>query len=146
MEKEKSHYRLPSLLIKISEAKNWDDAKKEWEIDYSDNSKDFLSCLCSHPIKEIIHIQNKKNKKRVMIGNCCEKVLFGINTQSKIFQAIRKKRINAELIDMGLKKKVINQMERDFAINVWRCRRLTAKQQAWFDSIKNKLLQSYKNI
>ena len=135
-----THYKLIQRIMKISIATNWDDARKEWSIDQIYYDEDGDTCLCGHnPIKEVIIILNKINKKFTIIGNCCVNVVFN-KDHTSIFNALRQNKINRKIIDHGLKQGWLNLKEYRFACDVWRCRILSKKQHDWFEKIRQRLV------
>ena len=53
------NYLLPSSIIEMSSAKNWDDAKSEWLWEDTFICEEYETCLCGHyPIKKMIVLKN----------------------------------------------------------------------------------------
>lgn len=69
LETNSDQEKLKSITIESSVSKNWDDAKKEWEIDAIWYNK--ANCICEHPIMQNIQIINKINGKTLIVGNVC---------------------------------------------------------------------------
>ena len=143
----KNEYKLFKRVIKLSKAKEWEEAKKEWEeirITEIDKEEDYGECLCGHhPIKEIIQLFNNITHNEIIVGNCCINKFFGIKDYNKIFSAIKKGRVNKVMIEDSFKKGIITGWEKDFMLNVFRKKRLSLKQSKIFEKIKPKILNLY---
>jgi hypothetical protein len=139
-------YRLFSEIIKLSEAKDWEDARKEWYLQEIFMDDEPQSCLCGHsPIIEICVIKNSKNAKTTIVGNCCITKFFGLPS-NKLFSSIKKIRANItksvsdKMILFAHEKKVINDWERGFYLDIIRKRNLSAKQMEIKKVINQKLI------
>ncbi len=136
-------FQLIQSIIEMSIAKNWDEAKLEWQTVNSYMNEDYETCLCGHyPIKEIIILENVHNGNQTKVGNCCINKFFEIKDFNKFFKALSQKRINAMVIKVSYDKLIINEKEKDFLMNVWRKKRLSPKQLNWLDILKRKIFQN----
>lgn len=134
------------ILLEYSAANNWDDAKLEWklnEIELRDDSN-AETCECGHyPIHELCMIENKITGVYLTVGNCCvNQIAPEFEEISKIFDAVKQKRINLAVINYASKQHIINQWETQFLKNVWRKRKRTNAQSLKFEQIKNKILKN----
>ena len=130
--------------MRISSAGSWDMAKKEWDVEKISLIKG-STCLCGkHPIREVIHMQNKTNNHQVDVGNCCVKKFFGNSDWNKSFKALANGKINEQLIEHAQHKKVINTWERDFLYDVWRKRSMTEKQKGKFDMLTQRIVEAFR--
>ena len=111
-------------VIEVSDSKDWQEAKKEWEIISVYEDDDYDTCTCGHyPIKEIIIIQNIRNNNELIIGNCCINKFFDFEFKgTRFFGALAKKKINQVVIDKGFEDNVIDEQEHKFLSQVWRRR------------------------
>ena len=139
-------YTLFKEIIKLSVAKNWEIAKKEWKLDHIYTALEAQTCLCGHhPIIEICVIKNLKNNEHTFLGNCCIKVLLGIGS-NKMFNSLKKIRedirnsINKPLITFLFEKGVLSEKETIFYLNVCRKRKFSVKQATWKIDINQKIL------
>ena len=70
-----SLWRLPAEIIALSRAKIWEEAVREWELDFIeklDPGEGSESCLCGHsPITELCHIINTKTDSSAIVGSHC---------------------------------------------------------------------------
>jgi hypothetical protein len=138
-------YKLIGNITKLSVSNNWEDAKEEWIPDYISISEG-LSCLCGkYPITQLCHMRNKINNNTTIVGNCCVTKFLGQTSQIKMFKAISENKINKDLIELASKKYLIVPTEKAFLLRTWRKRKLSLKQQAWFDSLKSRILRRYKS-
>lgn len=138
-------YELPNRIIELSVAKNWVEAKLEWTIYRISYSKEPETCLCGHfPINELNYIINKRNGKITLIGSCCILKFFDINIDKKIFQAIKKHKLNNALLQKAFELKFINSGELDFLSNTFRKHCLSYKQEQWLDSLKIRIFDKFK--
>lgn len=145
-----SEYKLVEEIVTRSISSNWDAAKLEWKLHEIYESEDRERCLCGHyPIKEICVIENQRNAKQVNVGNCCVKKFMGLPSD-KIFQAIKRVRvdaersINAETIEYARKRGWINGWEQDFYLSIMRKRKLTPKMRSKKIQINKKLVSNMK--
>jgi hypothetical protein len=82
-------------------------------------------------------VQNTLNGTELILGNCCVQVVQ--DNISKVFQALKDRRINAALIAYVAQLGYINDWEESFLVDVWRKRRVSAKVSAKFQEIRNKI-------
>ena len=137
----KNQYKLFQRIIELSYSPIWEEAKEEWRTKQIYMSDEPMECICGKfPIKEVIILENFITKKMAVIGNCCINKFFGIKDYNKMFGAIRKNKLNKALIEHASKMNWINSKEEKFALDVWRKRKLSVKQKAWLDAIKNKII------
>lgn len=141
-----SHYLLTSGIVKLSNAKSWEMAKTEWELDSIFFAEEPETCLCGHfPIIELCELKNIKNGNHAIVGNCCVKKFLGLPSD-KIFQAVKKVKkdssanLNGETIEHAYSKGWINQWEYEFYGDIFRKRVLTNKQAAKKRQINEKVV------
>jgi hypothetical protein len=129
-----------AILLANSERSVWSEASTEWRVTGIDLIKSHdkaAFCECGHPIKECCHVQNTLNGTELILGNCCVQVVQ--DNISKVFQALKDRRINAALIAYVAQLGYINDWEESFLVDVWRKRRVSAKVSAKFQEIRNKI-------
>jgi hypothetical protein len=115
-------------ILSLSEAKNFFDARKEWNIKEVEILEDFDKCPCGQPIKERCHIENDINKNKTYVGNICINQLLGISTNN-LFEGL--KRIiedsqanpNEDLIVHARSRGYIHPREYQFLIEMKRKRK-----------------------
>jgi len=130
-------------IVKMSQANTWAEAKFEWEVQdiaFVKNS----SCLCGkYPIREVINMHNHQTNNLTQIGNCCVKKFFDDSEWSKVFSAIKRGKVNEKLIMHAYQKKVINDWERDFMLDVWRKQIMSGKQREKYKNINQKIIERF---
>jgi|SRR3989344_3203392 len=142
-------YKLFKEIIKLSVAKEWEEAKKEWALDHIYDSLEAQTCLCGHfPIIEICTIKNVKNNEHALVGNCCINKFLGLGT-NKLFNSLKRirddidKSVSKALIDLSFDKQIINEWEKDFYESILKKRKLSTKQREKKEGINKKLLIEY---
>lgn len=140
------HSTLIHEIMQLSEASDWETARKEWVIKLVYFSKAHASCLCGHyPISELCIVSNKKNHNEATVGSCCVKKFMELPS-NKIFGAVKRVKkkadtsLNEATITHVYKQKWISQWEYDFYIDTCRKRKLTAKQIETRKKINEKIL------
>lgn len=141
------HYKLAQEIILLSNAQNWDSAKKEWDFTHAYMSDFSQTCLCGHyPIKEICVIANSENGNQTEVGNCCVNKFLGIESGNKIFTSIKRvkedvsKSMSAEVLEYLFEKKAIDNFEYEFYSDVIRKRNFSEKQLNIKERINKKLI------
>lgn len=133
-----SNFKLTDEIIRLSEYKIWEIAKKEWvwESTYViDPDEDPEQCLCGHyPIRECCIVVNKKNGNKAIVGNCCINK-FMEPKSDLIFNSIKRvskdisNAFNLATLDYAKSKKIINDWEYNFYAGTMRKRNLTEKMR-----------------
>lgn len=141
-----SEFKLIKNIIEISVTKTWEEAKKEWDL-YDINKSDIPStCLCGkYPIIELCYLENRLNKNRTIVGNCCVNKFLGQTNQNKMFKALSKNKINKDIIELAHKRYLIVETEKKFLLDNWRKRNLNDNDRRWFDILNDRILKRYKN-
>ena len=141
-----SKYKLFKEIINLSNAQDWDTAKREWFLDIVYLSDESQTCLCGHfPIKEICIIKNLENNNSTVVGNCCVTKFFEIRTDM-IFNSLKKIKtniknsVNKTFVEYAHKKRMLNNWEKNFYLDIWRKKFLSEKQWEKKISINKKLM------
>jgi predicted RNA-binding protein with RPS1 domain len=131
--------------LKLSQSKNWNQAKLEWKFESAYIADD---CLCGHfPIVEICTIYNVETKKRADIGNHCVKQFLNIEEQESIFVSLRKilkdntKSVNPQTIKYVFVKQWINLQDYNYYLDIWKKRILSERQAKWKLDINNRIIK-----
>jgi len=125
-----SEYKLFAEILKMSDAKVWDEAVKEWSLVKIRYSKEPETCLCGHhPIKELCFIRNSVNGEVALVGNCCIKKFLGVDL-SNVFISLSRGRVNMDVVEYCHEHGVINEWEHDFMRDIVRKCILSAKEDA----------------
>ena len=130
----------------MSEAEDWETARKEWslvdiiEADVPD------TCLCGHyPIIEICEIHNRVTGHSTEVGNVCVKRFLGVRSDL-IFSGIKRvrkgieKSLNADCIAFFRQRGLLTNWEYGFFQDTLRKRNLTARQLETRVKINRKVL------
>lgn len=139
-----TNFKLFQEIIDRSEADTWEEAKKEWFLEYiemAEEGEDY-SCLCTHPhIKELCYVRNKINGNAALVGNCCVKKFMDLESDL-VFQAIRRGKVNSAMSRYAFSHNMITEWENNFMLDVMRKRKMTAKQRTVYDRLQKKILGS----
>ena len=142
--------KLKSEILKLSKARDWEIAKKEWALHSIYESDEFERCLCGHsPIKEICCLFNRITEKHADVGNVCVKKFLGIRSDL-IFSALKRvrkdisKSLNADSITFFFEKKLLTNWEYDFLHDTMRKKSLSIKQINQRQRINSKVLKAVK--
>ncbi len=145
-------YKFPLMsgVVAKSESKDWDEARKEWQLVDVYESEESESCLCGHfPIKEICVLRNEKNNNEIDVGNCCVKKIWNFGNDG-IFKNIKEvksnltKSFNLNSLKLVLQKHIISQKDYNFYTDIWRKRLLSEKQEKWKVDINKRILSKMK--
>lgn len=141
-----TYFNLLTRVVELSSAKTFQDAKQEWVINnvYYAQAPNFETCICGkYPIVETIEMKNKITGNRIIVGNCCVNKFFDISACNKIFYAIRRSKFNEATVLYAYERKVINDWEAKFCLNVAKKRKLSHKQQIIYNELNQKVLRSF---
>ncbi|MEO5807522.1 hypothetical protein [Devosia sp.] len=87
--------QLKEAILTLSQATDWELAKKEWKLKQIYEADEAETCLCGHtPIIEICVLSNTLNGQHAEVGNRCVKRFLGLRSDL-IFVGI--KRIRADI-------------------------------------------------
>ena len=138
--------RLSAAILELSEASDWETARKEWALLTVFEADEPETCLCGHyPIIEICEIGNRHTKMHAEVGNCCVKRFLGVRSDL-IFTAIKRvrkdveKALNADAVAYFRQKGVLTDWEYGFLQNTLRKRVLSAAQLDQRVRINRKIL------
>ncbi len=141
-----AEHKLRREIVSLSVSDTWKIAKDEWKLNDIYFADEAETCLCGHfPIIELCELKNTKNKKIVVVGNCCVKKFIGLPS-NKIFQAVKrvrkdsKKGLNGEVIELAHSNRWINDWEYKFYIETFRKRKLSERQLFKRREINEKVL------
>ena len=148
--KNGSQFQLATEILKLSVARTWDDARREWSLYEIYETDEPETCLCGHfPIVELCVLQNRHNGTQATVGNCCVKKFINLPSD-KIFQAIKRirkdasKSLNPEAVQHAFDRKWITEWEKTFYFNILRKHNLIEKQRTIKLKINARVLQNVK--
>jgi len=142
----KDDYKLPREIIARSAADTWDQARLEWRIEDIYIQQEPETCLCGHyPINETRVLRNTKNRATAVVGNVCVKKFMKLRSD-KMFDAIKRvtadetRALNVEAVEHAFAKGWVNEWERNFYLDTWRLRVLSANRMNKRVQINRKVL------
>jgi hypothetical protein len=142
--------QLRDRILALSEASDWEVARKEWSLVAVHEADESQTCLCGHyPIIEICRISNRITKKNTEVGNRCVRRFLGIRSDL-IFAAIRKiqrditKSLNADAITFFRQRELLTAWEYEFLQDTMRKRHLSEAQLSSRQGINEKVLKAIK--
>jgi hypothetical protein len=125
---------LKNRLLELSEASDWESARREWNLEEIQDSRDPQTCACGHtPIRKLCYIRNLMNSNKLLVGSCCVKNFLGIRSDL-IFSALDRVRrdlttaLNREALRFGFDQGWINSWELDFYMDTCRKRKMSDRQ------------------
>jgi len=117
------------ILIASSQGTEYSEVIKEWDVGFITESPN--KCICGQDIMENCHINNKLNGNELVVGNTCINKFMNINMKSCFTGAKnvkKKKNPTKQYIEYCLNKKMINEWEAKFMLDMRNKRRFTKKQ------------------
>ncbi|MFL9503488.1 hypothetical protein ACJMQP_25850 [Rhodopseudomonas palustris] len=139
---------LKAAILKLSSAKDWATARREWVLTGVYEADRPETCLCEHyPIIEVCVIKNTITGLVAEVGNVCVKRFLGIRSDL-IFAALKRirkdirKSMNEDAIVLCFRNGLINQWEYEFLRDTKQKRLLTAKQMSKRVDINQKVLEA----
>lgn len=141
---EHNFERLKAHILPLSEANDFETARKEWRLIGIELSEEFDNCPCGKEIKEHCYIENTKTHNKTYVGNVCINRFIGIET-GNLFNGLRRimadpaANANSELIEYAFERGFIYENEYKFLIDTKRKRKLTERQLAWKEKINRRI-------
>jgi hypothetical protein len=92
-------YKFDIHLLELSQNKDLETAKKEWEVIYIEKRADKTGlCICQHTIKNINYVKHRFTKQIIHVGTtCCKKLQIKLNPcNNNIYQTIMKMNMKGE--------------------------------------------------
>lgn len=150
MEEGFNFKRLKANILEMSQATDWEVARKEWGLVGIHDVDEPETCLCGHfPIIEICHIHNRVTGHSTDVGNQCVKRFLGLRSDL-IFTAIKRVRrdptkpLNADAVAYFYERGLLNAWEYGFLQNTIRKRKLSTAQMESRLSINQKVMLAVK--
>lgn len=138
--------QLSQQILALSEASDWETARKEWALVDIIEADEPETCLCGHyPIIEICEIHNRVTGHSAEVGNVCVKRFLGFRSDL-IFAGVKRVRkdpekgLNADCIAFFRQRNLLSDWEYGFLQDTMRKRNLSAKQMATRVKINRKIL------
>jgi hypothetical protein len=142
---EHNFERLKAHILPLSEAKEFDVARREWNLVGVEISEEFDNCPCGQEIKEHCFIRNTLNGNETYVGNVCINRFIGIDT-GNLFEGLRRiaakdsANANEDLIIHAYRLGYIFEGEYKFLMDTRRKRKLSPKQLAWKQKINRRII------
>lgn len=142
---EHNFERLKAHIIPLSRAKNFEIARREWDLVGIEVSEEFDNCPCGQEIKEHCFIKNRVNGNTTHVGNVCINRFIGINT-GNLFEGLKRLTLdraanaNEDLIEHARKFGFLYDGEYEFLMKTRRKRKLSDKQVAWKEKINRRIV------
>lgn len=140
--------QLSAAILKLSNAQDWEMARKEWVLTDIHEADEPETCLCGHfPIIEICQIYNRITKRYAEVGNCCVKRFLGFRSDL-IFTALKRirkdigKSLNTDAIAFFHQRQLLTDWEYEFLQDTMRKRVLTSRQAEQRERINRKVLSA----
>ena len=142
-----SFERLKAHILGLSEAADFDVARKEWRLVCVEITDEFDECPCGQEIKEQCYIQNTINNNQTYVGNVCINRFIKIDTGT-LFAGIKRIRenifanANDAVIDYAQRLGYLyGENEVKFLRRTTLSRNLTEKQRDWKAKINRRILE-----
>ena len=141
---EHNFERLKAHILPLSNAKDFNAARKEWTLIGVEVSEEFDNCPCGQEIKEHCYIRNQLNGNTTYVGNVCINRFIGIDT-GNLFSGLKKiaaddtANANEDLIIHAYRFGYIYESEYKFLMETRRKRKLSDKQLAWKKKINRRI-------
>ena len=159
MSSDYGNWKLPQVIVGLSEGDKWPQVLREWKLDYVEHlerGEGSETCMCTHyPIREVCHIVNTQNHHSAIVGNCCVKKFEGetaFKGTHKIFEALSRIRRDKEasaskaLIKYAYNHDIIDEAGYRFYIDIGRKRKLSEKQRSWKISLNHKMIRQITRV
>jgi hypothetical protein len=142
-----NYERLKAHILPLSQAQDFDLARREWSLVAVELSEEWDNCPCGQDIKEHCFIRNGITGKQTYVGNVCIKRFIGIDTGT-LFDGLRRlsndpsSNANAAVVEHAWKNGFLyDEREYRFLLQIMRKRKLSEAQQAWKIKANRRILQ-----
>jgi hypothetical protein len=140
--------QLRAAILAMSQAKDWEVARKEWGLVDISEAEEPERCLCGHfPIIEICHIANRTTDRQTDVGNRCVRRFLGFRSDL-IFASLRRirkditKSLNADAIAFFNQRRLLTSWEYRFLQDTMSKRQLSPAQRTARQRINAKVLSA----
>lgn len=120
--------KFTTAILALSNAKDWLEAKPEWELHIVYNDDADRTCECGHqPIQQICVIKNRDNGNEAEVGNVCVHNFMQLASR-RIFAVLRRvraevtKSLNPAALELFTRRGVIDSVEQAEYLDYWRKR------------------------
>lgn len=141
---------LKQHILDLSEAKTFEDARKEWDFVSAHIYEDENYCPCGQMIKEVCFLRNRINGEETYVGNVCVKRFMDITFDRNLFIGLKKihldnmARPNTAVIDYSMENGFLySQDEYYFLMSIRRKRILSARRAHWLLLINRRIINKF---
>ena len=135
-------------ILDLSNAKEWLEAKPEWELEAVYNDPSERTCKCGHqPINQICIIKNRENNNEAEVGNVCVHNFMQLASR-RVFAVLKRvraeisKSLNPASLDLFARRGAISLAEAEDYKLYWRKRtNLTDEERAQKLAINERVLR-----
>lgn len=139
--------KFKAAILALSQSKDWEEAKPEWELHSVYLDASHRACECGHqPIHQICVIKNRENEHEAEVGNVCVHKFMQLASR-RIFGVIKRLRgeitrsLNPAALDLFCRRGVVSYSEKDDYLSYWRKRKnLTGEQRTQKIEINRRVL------
>jgi hypothetical protein len=139
---------LSAEILKLSKAKDWAVARREWSLIDIYEADEHETCLCEHyPIREICVIRNSITKATTEVGNVCVRRFLGFRSDL-IFAALKRikkdisKSLNEDALVFFYERGVFSDKEYSFLQSTMRKRELSVRQARWRKILNQRVIEA----
>ncbi len=142
---EHNFEQLKAHILPLSNARDFDAARREWDLTGFEYSEEFDNCPCGQQIKEHCLIHNRITGRDTYVGNVCINRFIGIDT-GNLFDGLKRiakdntANANEDLILHAYNLGYIYESEYEFLMDTRRKRTLSPKQLSWKQKINRRIL------
>lgn len=140
--------RLKAEILALSQASDWETARKEWALVGIFEADEPETCLCGHhPIIEICELSNRVTGNHAEVGNVCVKKFLGFRSDL-IFAALKRiqkdedKSLNADTIAFFKSRGLLTDWEYGFLQDTMRRRSLSFREAEKRREINQKVIRA----
>lgn len=136
---------LKEHILPLSRAKNFEQARLEWDLVNVEISDELDNCPCGQEIREHCYIRNRLTGNETYVGNVCINRFLGIDTGT-LFDGLKRikgslaARPNTALIEYANQAGYLFEKEYGFLTSIKRKRQLSVAQLAWLEKINRRIL------
>ena len=139
--------RLKAHILPLSQARDFDLARREWSLVAVELSDEWDQCPCGQDIKEHCFIRNDTTGAQTYVGNVCINRFIGIDTGT-LFDGLRRlskdprANANAAVIEHAWKHGFLyDEREYRFLLQTMHKRKLSEAQLAWKEKANRRILK-----
>lgn len=134
-----NHTKFKTTLIESSTSNNYEEALKEWKLQYL--IKKESNCICGQHIINNCIFKNLTNNNYITIGNVCVKKFLGVDYIKEFnIKSIVERFYTSTKLRYLVENKILTEYEREFINNVPTIKHTTIKQEELFFKLHKKVI------